>query len=79
MHYPIYRKFTGINVWFKITSDTSFIEIKKMGSKTLVSKVEAVQFPEKLLIQDMIMKHENRWEDVDPQVVEGILQSENFI
>lgn len=79
MHYPIYRKFTGINVWFKITSDTSFIEIKKMGSKTLVSKVEAVQFPEKLLIQDMISKHENRWEETDPEVVERILKAENFI
>lgn len=60
-------------------SDTSFIEIKKMGSKTLVSKVDAVQFPEKLLIQDMITKHENRWEDVEPEVVEEILKSENFI
>lgn len=79
MNYPIYRKFKGIEVWFKITSDVSFIEIKRMGTKMLISKVEAVQFPEKLLIQDMIALHENRWEQVDQEVVEEILKSEKFI
>ncbi len=79
MNYPIYRKFTGIDVWFKISSDSSFIEIKKLGTRLLISKIEAVQFPEKLLIQDMIAKHENRWEEVDPEVVERILKSEKFI
>ncbi|MBK6950933.1 MAG: hypothetical protein IPH24_02500 [Crocinitomicaceae bacterium] len=79
MNYPIYRKFKGIDVWFKISSDTSFIEIKKLGTRVLISKIEAVQFPEKLLIQDMIAKHENRWEEVDQEVVERILKSEKFI
>jgi hypothetical protein len=31
------------------------------------------------LIQDMIAKHENRWEEVDQEVVEEILKSEKFI
>jgi hypothetical protein len=79
MKYPIYRKYAGIEVWFKITSDTSFIEIKKMGTKILISKVEAIQFPEKILIQDMISLHENRWEQVDQVVVEDILKAEKFI
>lgn len=79
MKYPVYRKFKGIDVWFKITSDLSFIEIKKMGTRILISKVKAVQFPEKLLIQDMIDLHENRWEEVDQETVESILKSENFI
>lgn len=79
MNYPVYRKFKGIDVWFKISSDTSFIEIKKLGSRLLISKIQAVQFPEKLLIQDMIAKHENRWEEVEQDVVEGFLKSEKII
>jgi hypothetical protein len=78
MNYPIYRKYTGIAVWFKITSDLSFIEIKKIGTRTLITKVEAIQFPEKILIQDMISLHENRWQEVDQEVVEEILKAENF-
>lgn len=79
MNYPIYRKFKGIEVWFKITSDFTFVEIKKMGTRFLISSIEANQFPEKLLIQDMISLHENRWEEVDQGVVEEILKAEKFI
>jgi hypothetical protein len=41
--------------------------------------LKPVQFPEKLLIQDMISLHENRWEEVDQEVVERILKAEKFI
>ncbi|MBK6525001.1 MAG: hypothetical protein IPG07_05250 [Crocinitomicaceae bacterium] len=41
-------------------------------------KIEAVQFPEKLLIQDMIAKHENRWEEVDQKWWRGFLNQKNL-
>ncbi len=78
-NYPIYRKYTGLDVWFKITSDVSFIEIKKIGTRLLMTKVEAIQFPEKNFIQDMISLNENRWQEVDKKEVEKLLNSEEFI
>ncbi len=61
MEFPIYRKYNGIDVWFKILSNTQFIEYKKMGSKLLTDHITATIFPEKQFIQDMISFHEDRW------------------
>lgn len=61
MEFPIYRKYNGIDVWFKITSPTKFIEYKKMGSRYLSDEVEAKIFPEKQFIRDMIDCYESRW------------------
>lgn len=79
MNYPLYRKYSGIDVWFKITDETHFIEIKKMGGRLLVSEIEAVQFPEKIFIQDMIAFHESRWEEAEQDVVEKLLAESNQI
>ena len=62
MDFPIYRKYIGIDVWFKIESTTEFTEIKKMGSRFLNTKITATIFPEKQFIQDMIQCYEKRWE-----------------
>lgn len=61
MEFPIYRKYNGIDVWFKILSPTQFIEYKRMGRKLLTDHITAKIFPEKQFIQDMILFHENRW------------------
>lgn len=73
MNYPIYRKYAGIDTWFKITDPKHFIEIKKIGNRFLISEVEAIQFPELLFIKDMIALHEQRWEEVDQHTVEELL------
>ena len=64
MNYPIYRKYNGIEVWFKIVSETEFVEYKKMGDKVLKDHIIAKIFPEKQFIQDMINKYEGRWVEV---------------
>ncbi len=64
MKYPIYRKYNGIDVWFKILSETEFLEYKKMGAKVLKDQIVAKIFPEKQFIQDMINLYEERWIEV---------------
>lgn len=64
MNYPIYRKYKGIDVYFKIVSETEFTEYKKMGSKLLKDQIVAKIFPEKQFIQDMINLYEDRWIEV---------------
>lgn len=73
--YPVYRKYKGIEVWFKILSDAEFIEVKKMGNRIICDRIAAIQYPEKLRIQDMISCYEERWESVDANQVELLLAS----
>lgn len=68
--YPVYRKYTGINVWFKILSDRQFEEIKQIGTKFTKHTVVAEQYPEMVLIQDMLNCHEDRWEPIAGEVYE---------
>jgi hypothetical protein len=64
-NFPTYRKFVGINVWFKIENDRKFIEIKQIGSKFILHTVEAEQYPEILLISDMLACLDGRWEIIE--------------
>lgn len=64
MNFPQYRKYKNIATYFIIHSEKRFEEIKVIGSKYAVSEVEAIQFPEQLLIQDMLKNREDRWETV---------------
>lgn len=64
MDFPIYRKYIGIDVWFKIDSHSKFTEVKRIGEKRMVSEITAKIFPEKQFIVDMIKCYENRWEAV---------------
>lgn len=71
--FPVYRKYRGLETYFKIHGFDGFTEIKKMGDRYIISEIKAVQFPEKRLIQDMLELHENRWQAVDKEIVEGLL------
>jgi hypothetical protein len=64
MGFPVYRKYSGINVWFKIVDEKAFIEIKQIGTRFIRQEIVANQYPEMVLIQDMIVCHENRWEKI---------------
>lgn len=64
MQYPQYRKYKNIETYFLIHSKKSFEEVKVIGSKYSVAIVEAIQFPEQLLIQDMLENREDRWDIV---------------
>jgi hypothetical protein len=54
MTFPIYRKLSNEKSYYKIVSAESFIELQRIGSKTKKHTLNAMQYPEKLLIQDMI-------------------------
>ena len=75
MKFPIYRKYKGIDVWFKIDSLKSFTEYKKLGSKLIEHQVNAIVFPEQQFIRDMIDCYENRWEEVSQHDLESFLEA----
>ena len=54
MTFPIYRKLSNEKSYYKIVSAESFIELHRIGSKTKKHILNAKQYPEKLLIQEMI-------------------------
>lgn len=72
MNYPVYRKYNGADTWFKIISETEFMEVKRVGSKLLRSHIIAVQFPEKQFIRDMLALHEQRWVEPDTALAEDL-------
>jgi len=72
--FPIYRKYVGINTWFKIEDEKNFIEVKQLGKKYIMHQLEATQYPEMSLIQDMIACYENRWEVIEEDAFNTILE-----
>jgi hypothetical protein len=52
--FPLYRKFSNNTSFYKIQSEKSFTEIKTMGKYYFIDEVNALQFPEMVLIKDMI-------------------------
>lgn len=52
--FPIYRKLDGFQRFYKIESPDLFIEASIQQGQLLHHPIHAVQFPEKLRIQDMI-------------------------
>jgi hypothetical protein len=70
--FPAYRKYKGINVWFKVIDARHFIEIKQIGSKFVRHEVEALQYPEMMLIQDIVNCADDRWEVIEVDVYMSI-------
>lgn len=62
--FPAYRKYSGVDTWFKITSDRDFTEIKRVGKRYLKTDIHATQFPEMQFIRDMLECYEGRWQKV---------------
>jgi len=62
--FPQYRKYVGLDIWYKIVSEDLFIELKKVGKHILMEEVKAFQYPEKLRIQDMLAFKDEAWESV---------------
>ena len=52
--FPQYRTISGRKVFYKIVSDTQFIEMSWIGEKQMTFTVNAIQYPEKLRIMDML-------------------------
>lgn len=54
LHFPIFRKLENGKSLYRINSLNSFDEVQFVGSKIRFYHIEAVQYPEKLRILDMI-------------------------
>ena len=52
--FPIYRKLINNKSFYKINTLEEFEEIRIIGTKVSIQIFTAKQYPEKLLIQDMI-------------------------
>lgn len=70
MVFPIYRKYVGLNVWFKVLDDRNFIEVKQVGTKFIKHELHAQQYPEIVRIQDMINCLGDAWEPIAASVFE---------
>lgn len=53
-NFPIYRKLDGFNRFYQIKSNDTFVEVSIQQGEIRHQTILAVQFPEKLRIQDMI-------------------------
>ena len=51
--FPVYRKLEGFDRFYKIESADLFIEVTFSQGEAKHQTIQAVQFPEKLRIQDM--------------------------
>jgi hypothetical protein len=70
--FPVYRKFKGREVYFKIVNELEFEQKQLVGTKLLVDYVIASQYPEKLYILDMLNNVEQRYEEVESAIYENI-------
>lgn len=52
--FPIFRKLSGFDRFYKITDDRHFIEATRVKCKVKLQFIEATQYPEILRIKDMI-------------------------
>ncbi len=52
--FPVYRKLSGFDRFYKITDDRHFTEAFRVQGTLKYQHIEAVQFPEILRINDMI-------------------------
>lgn len=55
--YPQYRKYKNGLSYFKISSPVLAEEIKVVGSKRFIYTIEAKQYPEKVFINDLLLKY----------------------
>jgi hypothetical protein len=61
MDFPIFRKYNGIETYFKVKSDTSFQELKISDSFYSLNDFHVVNHFDRLFIQDIIQQHDGRW------------------
>ncbi len=65
MEFPQYRKYKNNHSFFKIESDTRFIEYKLLGSKVERYSFEAKILPDRNYLNDMLYSFENHWDKMN--------------
>lgn len=54
MKFPAYRKYPNEKNFFKIVSPHAFEELQIVGSKVLLNEVQAKQYPEMVMIANLL-------------------------
>ena len=62
--FPLYRKYPNNKSYFKVLSAESFEEIQVVGSKYLLTRVNAQILPDRYFIADMI-EASSHWVKID--------------
>lgn len=72
--FPKYRKYVNGQSFFKIISNNAFEEVKKVGSKFILYKVDAKIYPDKVYIQDMLKMSGDIWQEITPEEYKSALR-----
>ncbi|MGZ3864584.1 MAG: hypothetical protein ACXVPN_15345 [Bacteroidia bacterium] len=68
IQFPQYRRYKNGLSYFKILSVTEFEEIKLIGSKAIKHKVMAHQYPERVVIHDLLFNYSEFAEEIREDV-----------
>lgn len=68
----MYRKYKNGKNFFKILSPDEFEELQVVGSKVVRKRTKAVQYPELLFIQDLLLNFEKIAEDASPEEFDNV-------
>ncbi len=52
--FPLFRRYSDLNTWFKIISVDEFIEVKRIGKYFTITSFKAKIHPERMFILDLI-------------------------
>lgn len=72
--FPQYRKLSNGLSYYKISSETHLLELQRIGSRWMQYEIMAKILPERILIQDILEKEGKRYEDIEAQEFERLLQ-----
>lgn len=62
--FPVYRKYTNNDTYFKILSENEFEELQFIGPQPHLFIITARQYPERLRIMDMIACKDEIWKSI---------------
>ena len=71
MKFPQYRRYKNGLSYFKILSFKEFEEIKVVGEKHVIDKIIAVQYPEKVFINDLLFNFSEFAEEISEGIYAG--------
>jgi hypothetical protein len=74
MQFPVYRKYANHKSYFVITSEKTWTEYKQIGNRFEKYEFTATQYPEMVLIKDLLEKKEGVLESNASEVAQLKIQ-----
>lgn len=78
VNYPVYRRYKNGQSWFKVTGETAFEEIRKMGMRYLKSLHTVKILPERVMLHDLVFDFANFADEISDQeyiLVESLVEA----